>query len=173
MPTHPHCPSRDIHDRRLCAAALVECQRHRDEDRQSRSYVDPRTVAGIAESLVIWVTRFVAAPVRAWLELFVGQPAAQPAGSLQRIDLPEDLLAGVPAHATLTARRVNGIMPTASRSTKDAGFQILVCISEWQAMLADAVVKPTTGSSAVYSTCFGAYLPCERSQTKRGWCVTP
>ncbi len=49
VPTHPHCPSRDIHDRAALCRGSRRCRAtHRDEDRQSAAYVDPRTVAGIA-----------------------------------------------------------------------------------------------------------------------------
>ena len=45
----PHCPSRDIHDRAALCRGSRRCRAtHRDEDRQSAAYVDPRTVAGIA-----------------------------------------------------------------------------------------------------------------------------
>ncbi len=49
VPTHPHCPSRDIHDRAALCRGSRRCRAtHRDEDRQSAAYADPRTVAGIA-----------------------------------------------------------------------------------------------------------------------------
>ncbi|WP_252404232.1 hypothetical protein, partial [Escherichia coli] len=63
---------------------------------------------------------------------------------LQRIDLPEDLLAGVPAHRVTRLRRqgeryyADGMRDL----PEDRRLAILaVCVSEWQAMLADAVVE--------------------------------
>ncbi len=44
-----HRSFRDIHDRAALCRGSRRCRAtHRDEDRQSAAYVDPRTVAGIA-----------------------------------------------------------------------------------------------------------------------------
>ncbi|HHZ5615051.1 TPA: Tn3 family transposase, partial [Escherichia coli] len=91
------------------------------------------------------VTRFV------WLRQF--EPGSNSSSAnrlldrleyLQRIDLPEDLLAGVPAHRVTRLRRqgeryyADGMRDL----PEDRRLAILaVCVSEWQAMLADAVVE--------------------------------
>ena len=91
------------------------------------------------------VTRFV------WLRQF--EPGSNSSSAnrlldrleyLQRVDLPEDLLAGVPAHRVTRLRRqgeryyADGMRDL----PEDRRLAILaVCVSEWQAMLADAVVE--------------------------------
>ncbi len=90
------------------------------------------------------VTRFcVAAPVRAGSNSSSANRLLDRLEYLQRIDLPEDLLAGVPAHRVTRLRRqgeryyADGMRDL----PEDRRLAILaVCVSEWQAMLADAVV---------------------------------
>lgn len=132
---------------RLCAAALV------DAERQIETRIADRLASRIREQLQALledriedrVTRFV------WLRQF--EPGANSSSAnrlldrleyLHHLDLPDDLLAGVPAHRVMRLRRqgeryyADGMRDL----PEDRRLAILaVCASEWQAMLADAVIE--------------------------------
>jgi len=107
--------------------------------------VELGSFAGGGETADDRVTRFV------WLRQF--EPGSNSSSAnrlldrleyLQRLDLPEDLLARVPAHRVTRLRRqgeryyADGMRDL----QEDRRLAILaVCASEWQAMLADAVVE--------------------------------
>ncbi|MDM7368630.1 DUF4158 domain-containing protein, partial [Klebsiella pneumoniae] len=132
---------------RLCAAALVDAERRIETRIASRLPMSIREqlLALLEETADDRVTRFV------WLRQF--EPGSNSSSAnrlldrleyLQRIDLPEDLLAGVPAHRVTRLRRqgeryyADGMRDL----PEDRRLAILaVCVSEWQAMLADAVVE--------------------------------
>ncbi|TCQ15001.1 TnpA family transposase [Rhizobium sp. PP-CC-3G-465] len=132
---------------RLCATALVDAERRIETRIASRLSVPVREqlLALLEETVNDRVTRFV------WLRQF--EPGSNSSSAnrlldrlehLQRIDLPEDLLAGVPAHRVTRLRRqgeryyADGMRDL----PEDRRFAILaVCASEWQAMLADAVIE--------------------------------
>lgn len=132
---------------RLCAEALVDAER-RIEDR-----IAQRVTPTLAEQLDALlqdtvdgrVTRFV------WLRQF--EPGANSAAAnrlmdrleyLQRLDLPADLVAGVPAHRVARLRRQGErYYADGMRDLSEARrLAILaVCALEWRALLADAVVE--------------------------------
>ncbi|CAQ05492.1 transposase of Tn5393-like transposon, N-terminal fragment [Corynebacterium urealyticum DSM 7109] len=132
---------------RLCAAALVDAERRIETRIASRLPMSIREqlLALLEETADDRVTRFV------WLRQF--EPGSNSSSAnrlldrleyLQRVDLPEDLLAGVPAHRVTRLRRqgeryyADGMRDL----PEDRRLAILaVCVSEWQAMLADAVVE--------------------------------
>ncbi|MEX7005980.1 DUF4158 domain-containing protein, partial [Pseudomonas aeruginosa] len=132
---------------RLCAAALVDAERRIETRIAIRLPMSIREqlLALLEETADDRVTRFV------WLRQF--EPGSNSSSAnrlldrleyLQRVDLPEDLLAGVPAHRVTRLRRqgeryyADGMRDL----PEDRRLAILaVCVSEWQAMLADAVVE--------------------------------
>ncbi|MGE4340979.1 MAG: Tn3 family transposase, partial [Pigmentiphaga sp.] len=132
---------------RLCAAALVEAERRIETRIAARlsSLIREQLLALLDETIDGRVTRFV------WLRQFEPGTNSSTANRLldrleylQHFDLPEDLLAGVPAHRTTRLRRqgeryyADGMRDL----PEDRRLAILaVCVSEWQAMLADAVVE--------------------------------
>jgi len=132
---------------RLCATALVDAER-RIETRIASRLSPPireQLLALLEETADGRVTRFV------WLRQFESGSNSSSANRLldrlehlQRIDLPQDLLAGVPAHRVTRLRRqgeryyADGMRDL----PEDRRLAILaVCASEWQAMLGDAVVE--------------------------------
>jgi len=132
---------------RLCATALVDAERQIETRIADRLPMPGREhlLALLEETADDRVTRFV------WLRQF--EPGSNSSSAnrlldrleyLQRVDLPEDLLAGVPAHRVTRLRRqgeryyADGMRDL----PEDGRLAILaVCVSEWQAMLADAVVE--------------------------------
>ncbi len=132
---------------RLCATALVDAERQIETRIAGRLPIPIREqlLALLEETADDRVTRFV------WLRQF--EPGSNSSSAnrlldrleyLQRIDLPEDLLAGVPAHRVTRLRRqgeryyADGMRDL----PEDRRLAILaVCASEWRAMLADAVVE--------------------------------
>ncbi len=132
---------------RLCATALVDAERQIETRIAGRLSIPIREqlLALLEETVDDRVTRFV------WMRQF--EPGSNSAAAnrlldrleyLQRVDLPEDLLAGVPAHRVTRLRRqgeryyADGMRDL----PEDRRLAILaVCASEWQAMLADAVVE--------------------------------
>ncbi|KAA8448273.1 DUF4158 domain-containing protein, partial [Acetobacter pomorum] len=132
---------------RLCATALVDAERQIETRIAGRLSIPIREqlLALLEETVDDRVTRFV------WMHQF--EPGSNSAAAnrlldrleyLQRVDLPEDLLAGVPAHRVTRLRRqgeryyADGMRDL----PEDRRLAILaVCASEWQAMLADAVVE--------------------------------
>lgn len=132
---------------RLCAAALVDAERRietRIADRLA-SRIREQLQALLEDRIEDRVTRFV------WLRQF--EPGANSSSANRLLDrleylhhlaLPDDLLAGVPAHRVMRLRRqgeryyADGMRDL----PEDRRFAILaVCASEWQAMLADAVIE--------------------------------
>ena len=132
---------------RLCAAALVDAERRietRIADRLA-SRIREQLQALLEDRIEDRVTRFV------WLRQF--EPGANSSSAnrlldrleyLHHLDLPDDLLAGVPAHRVMRLRRqgeryyADGMRDL----PEDRRLAILaVCASEWQAMLADAVIE--------------------------------
>ena len=132
---------------RLCATAMVDAERRIAARIASRlSQQTQEQLLGLLEDTFDdRVTRFV------WLRQF--EPGSNSLSAnrlldrieyLQRVDLPGDLLAGVPAHRVTRLRRqgeryyADGMRDL----PEDKRLAILaVCASEWQAMLADAVVE--------------------------------
>jgi TnpA family transposase len=132
---------------RLCADALVDAERKIETRIADRLDLDARQrLQHLLEDTVDdRVTRFV------WLRQF--EPGANSAAAnrlldrleyLGNLDLPEDLLAGVPAHRVTRLRRqgeryyADGMRDLPN----DRRLAILaVCATEWLSMLADAVVE--------------------------------
>ncbi len=132
---------------RLCATALVDSEQRIETRIASRLSFSIREqlLKLLEETVDDRVTRFV------WLRQF--EPGSNSSSAnrlldrleyLQRLDLPEDLLASVPAHRVTRLRRqgeryyADGMRDL----SEDRRLAILaVCASEWQAMLADAVVE--------------------------------
>ena len=132
---------------RLCATALVDAERQIETRIAARLSVPIREqlLALLEETADDRVSRFV------WLRQF--EPGSNSLSAnqlldrleyLQRIDLAEDLLTGIPAHRVTRLRRqgeryyADGMRDLPD----DRRLAILaVCASEWQAMLADAVVE--------------------------------
>ncbi len=88
----------------------------------------------------------------------------------QRIDSPEDLLAGRSCPlVTCRAGRVTNYADGLRDLPEDRRLAILaVCVSEWQAMLADAVVETHGPDRRPSLPCFGAYLPCKGRRRSGG-----
>ena len=110
------------------------------------------------------MTRFVwLAPVRAWLELSSANRLLDRLEYLQRIDLPEDLLAGVPAHRVTRLRRQGErvLCRRHARSPEDRRLD-LGCLRLGMAgdvgRRSGRNPRPDRRSSL---PCFGAYLPCK------------
>lgn len=132
---------------RLCAAALVDAERRMETRIADRlaSRIREQLQALLEDRIEDRVTRFV------WLRQF--EPGANSSSAnrlldrleyLHHLDLPDDLLAGVPAHRVMRLRRqgeryyADGMRDL----PEDRRLAILaVCASEWQAMLADAVIE--------------------------------
>lgn len=132
---------------RLCATALVDAER-RIETRIAGRLSPPireQLLALLEDTVDDRVTRFV------WLRQFERGSNSLSANRLldrleylQRLDLPEDLLTGVPAHrATRLRRQGERYYADGMRDLpEDRRLAILaVCASEWQAMLADAAIE--------------------------------
>jgi TnpA family transposase len=132
---------------RLCADALVDAERKietRIADRLGPD-VRQRLLRLLEDTVDDGVTRFV------WLRQF--EPGANSSAAnrlldrleyLESLDLPDGLLAGVPAHRVTRLRRqgeryyADGMRDL----PKDRRLAILaVCATEWLSMLADAVVE--------------------------------
>jgi TnpA family transposase len=132
---------------RLCADALVDAERKIETRIADRLASDARQrlLRLLEDTVDDRVTRFV------WLRQF--EPGANSSAAnrlldrleyLQHLDLPDDLLAGVPAHRVTRLRRqgeryyADGMRDLPN----DRRLAILaVCATEWEAMLADAVVE--------------------------------
>lgn len=132
---------------RLCADALVDAERKIETRIADRLAPDARQqlLHLLEDTVDDRVTRFV------WLRQF--EPGANSAAAnrlldrleyLRNLDLPEDLLAGVPAHRVTRLRRqgeryyADGMRDLPN----DRRLAILaVCATEWLSMLADAVVE--------------------------------
>ena len=163
---------------RLCAIALVDAERLIETRIAGRLPIPIREqlLALLEETADDRVTRFV------WLRQF--EPGSNSSSGnrlldrleyLQRIDLPKDMLTGVPAHRVTRLRRqgeryyADGMRDLPD----DRRLAILaVCASEWQAMLPMPWPKPTTGSWAG-STGRRKGSARPRSPTKRMRCATP
>lgn len=132
---------------RLCATALVDAER-RIETRIAGRLSPPireQLLALLEDTVDDRVARFV------WLRQF--EPGSNSLSAnrlldrleyLQRLDFPEDLLTGVPAHrATRLRRQGERYYADGMRDLpEDRRLAILaVCASEWQAMLADAAIE--------------------------------
>lgn len=132
---------------RLCADALVDAERKIETRIADRLASDARQrlLRLLEDTVDDRVTRFV------WLRQF--EPGANSSAAnrlldrleyLQLLELPTDLLAGVPAHRVTRLRRqgeryyADGMrdLPNHRRLAI-----LAVCATEWQAMLADAVVE--------------------------------
>lgn len=132
---------------RLCATALVYAER-RVETRIAAQLCVPtreQLLALLEDKVDDRVTRFV------WLRQF--EPGSNSSAAnrlldrleyLQRIDLPENVLSSIPAHRVTRLRRqgeryyADGMRDL----SEDRRLAILaVCVSEWQAIIADAVVE--------------------------------
>lgn len=132
---------------RLCATALVDAERRIEKRIACRlsTPIRKQLLALLEETVDDRVTRFV------WLRQFELGSNSSSANRLldrleylQGVDLPKALLANVPAHRVARLRRqgeryyADGMRDL----PEDRRFAILaVCASEWQAMLADAVVE--------------------------------
>jgi len=132
---------------RLCADALVDAERKIETRIADRLAPDARQqlLHLLEDTVDDRVTRFV------WLRQF--EPGANSAAAnrlldrleyLRNLELPEDLLAGVPAHRVTRLRRqgeryyADGMRDLPN----DRRLAILaVCATEWLSMLADAVVE--------------------------------
>ena len=131
---------------RLCADALVAAERRIEERIASRLDAATRTALDglLSESMANGTTRFV------WLRQFEPGSNSAAAGRLldrleylQRFDVCERLLEGVPAHRVARLRRqgerhfADGLREAADNRR----LAILpVCVVEWRARLADTVV---------------------------------
>ncbi|UXT61275.1 Tn3 family transposase (plasmid) [Agrobacterium fabrum] len=132
---------------RLCATALVDAER-RIETRIANRLSPPireQLRALLEDTVDDRMTRFV------WLRRF--EPGSNSSSVnrlldrleyLRQLDLPEDILVNVPAHRVTRLRRqgeryyADGMRDL----PEDRRLAILaVCASEWQAMLADAVIE--------------------------------
>jgi TnpA family transposase len=132
---------------RLCATAQVDAERRIETRIAGRlaSRIREQLHALLEDRIEDRVTRFV------WLRQF--EPGSNSSSAnrlldrleyLHHLDLPDDLLAGVPAHRVTRLRRqgeryyADGMRDL----PEDRRLAILaVCASEWQAMLADAVIE--------------------------------
>ena len=131
---------------RLCADALVSAERRIEERIASRLDAATRTALDelLSETMPNGTTRFV------WLRQFEPGSNSAAAGRLldrleylQRFDVCERLLEGVPAHRVARLRR-QGERHFADRLREAADNRRLailaVCVVEWRARLADTVV---------------------------------
>jgi Domain of unknown function (DUF4158) len=160
---------------RLCATALVDAERRietRIADRLS-SAAREQLLALLEETADDRVTRFV------WLRQF--EPGSNSSSAnrlldrlenLQRVDLPEDLLASVPAHRVTRLRRqgeryyADGMRDL----PEDRRLAILaVCVSEMAGDARRRRGRNPRPDRRQALPCFGAHLPGEgRRRSERG-----